>query len=175
VSARTFLVFMAVLAVIGLLGYGVLKKNAEAIELGTAYPDATLSQLDGPGSRSVADYSGEWVLVNVWASWCTPCRTEAPILERFYRAQRKHDFTVLGVDTQDNEPDGRSFVNEFGLTYPQLHDSGREQYDRLGMTGVPESFLVDPQGDIAAVRRGPVTEDYLRSNVEPLVRGRIEG
>jgi cytochrome c biogenesis protein CcmG, thiol:disulfide interchange protein DsbE len=163
---------MAVLAVIGLLGYGVLKKSAGAIEPGTAYPDASLAELDGQGARSVADYRGEWVLVNVWASWCTPCRTEAPILQRFYRANRSDHFTVLGVDTQDNQPDGRAFVHEFHLTYPQLHDSGREQYDRLGMTGVPESFLVDPQGELAAVRRGPVTEDYLRANVAPFLKGK---
>ena len=99
-SARAFAVFIAVLAVIGLLGYGLLNKSAEALEPGEAVP-ATPLRSSKAGNGSVADYRGGWVLVNVWASWCTPCRDESPALERFYRAHRGQRFTVLGIDSND--------------------------------------------------------------------------
>ena len=83
------------------------------------------------------------MLVNVWASWCTPCRDESPALERFHRAHRDQRFTVLGVDSNDLSGDALGFVRKYGITYPQLHDgSGDFSEDELGTTGVPESLLV---------------------------------
>ena len=171
-SARTFAVFMAVLAVIGLLGYGLLNKSAEALEPGEAVPATSLPRLDGEGSGSIADYRGRWVLVNVWASWCTPCRDESPALERFYRAHRDRRFTILGIDSNDLSDDALSFVRKYGITYPQLRDgSGDFSQQELGTTGVPESFLVGPDGRLVLHRLGPVTGDYLDSNVVPYLTG----
>ena len=85
-------------------------------------PTTALPTLDGSGTGSLADYEGKWVLINVWASWCGPCRDEAPALESFYRDHRGDDFEVLGIDTQETDDGGRGFVDEFELTYPQLHD-----------------------------------------------------
>ena len=104
-SARAFAVFIAVLAVIGLLGYGLLNKSAEALEPGEVVPANSLPTLSGEGSGSIADYRGRWVLVNVWASWCTPCRDESPALERFYRAHRERRFMILGIDSNDLSDD----------------------------------------------------------------------
>ena len=172
VSARSFAVFMAALAVIGLLGFGLLTKSDDALALGDEFPTDDLERLNGEGSASVADYRGQWVLVNVWASWCDPCRDEAPALQRFHRQHREQGFTVLGVDSQDISDDARAFVAEFGLTYPQLHESGDDYArDELNTTGVPESFLVDPDGELALHRPGPVTEEYLQTEVAPLIEG----
>jgi cytochrome c biogenesis protein CcmG/thiol:disulfide interchange protein DsbE len=172
VSARTIAVFLAVLAVIGLLGYGLLNKSAEALEPGEAVPATSLPRLEGEGNGSIADYRGRWVLVNVWASWCTPCRDESPALERFYRAHRDRRFTILGIDTNDLSDDALSFVRRYGITYPQLRDgSGDFSQEELGTTGVPESFLVGPDGRLVLHRLGPVTDDYLDSNVVPYLTG----
>jgi cytochrome c biogenesis protein CcmG/thiol:disulfide interchange protein DsbE len=174
VSARTLAVVIAAVAVVGLLTYGLVKKGGSSIAIGDVIPGATtpLPELDGNGTGSVADYRGRWLLVNVWASWCTPCRTESPDLERFYDVHGGRDFTILGIDSNDNSHDGLKFVREFGITYPQLHDGpGDFATDELETTGVPESFLVSPQGRLVLHSLGPVSERYLDSNVEPFLSG----
>ena len=135
-------------------------------------PTTPLPKLEGPGNGSVADYRGGWVLVNVWASWCTPCRDESPALERFYRAHRGQRFTILGLDANDLSDDALSFVRRYGITYPQLRDgSGDFSQDELGTKGVPESFLVGPDGRLVLHRLGPVDSEYLTSNVLPYLTG----
>jgi peroxiredoxin len=165
---------MVVLAVVALLTFGLLSKNSDsAIALGKPLPDAELPTLTGGGTGSLADYRGKWVLVNYWASWCAPCRDETPALESFYRRHRADDFTILGVDTQDNTEDALSFAREFKLTYPLLHDGSGDQHDALGMTGVPESVLVNPKGDVALYRPGPFANSgsqSLEDLVAPLIQ-----
>jgi thiol-disulfide isomerase/thioredoxin len=170
-SARSLAVFLAALALIGLLAFGLISKNSNALAIGDAPPDGSLPKLDGGGSGSIADYRGRWVLVNFWASWCEPCRQESPALESFYRQHRRDDFTVLGIDTRDLSGDGQSFVKRLGITYPQLRDGDGARAHDFGTTGVPENYLVDPRGKLALIRRGPVDERYLDSYVAPLLRG----
>jgi cytochrome c biogenesis protein CcmG/thiol:disulfide interchange protein DsbE len=178
VSARALAVFIAVLAVVGLLAYGLLKKSSDSLAIGDPVPDAgaELPRLGGDGTASLADYRGRWVLVNVWASWCVPCRTESPALERFFDAHRGPDFTILGIDTNDLSGDAIAFLRRYGVTYPQLRDgSGDFSQEQLGTTGVPESFLVDPRGRLILHALGPVGDDYLRLNVLPHLNGRATG
>jgi cytochrome c biogenesis protein CcmG, thiol:disulfide interchange protein DsbE len=172
-SAKSFLAVIGVLAVIGLLGFGLLSKGEAAIAVGDAAPDGDLERLstDGEGAR-IADYRGGWLLINFWASWCDPCRAEAPALEAFWRAHRGQGVTVLGVNLDDTTADAQAFIREFGLTYPQLRDGdGRQWRDDYGMTGFPESFLVDPEGDLAVIRRGPIDSDVLATEFEPVLTG----
>jgi len=177
VSARAFAVFIAVLAVIGLLGFGLLKKSSDSLAIGDPVPDASteLPALDGHGTASLADYRGRWLLVNVWASWCVPCRTESPALQRFYEAHRGPDFTILGIDSNDLTDDAVAFERQYGITYPQVRDgNGDYSEGQLGTTGVPESFLVSPQGKLVLHSLGPVSDAYLRSNVDPYLEGKAQ-
>jgi cytochrome c biogenesis protein CcmG, thiol:disulfide interchange protein DsbE len=160
---------MAVLAVIGLLAFGLISKGEDPLAPGDPIPEATLPSLDGSAQGSIADYRGRWVLVNVWASWCDPCREEAPALQRFYRAHRGDGLVVLGIDTQDDSASGREFVDEFGLTYPQLHDGSGDYADELKTSGVPENFLVDPDGNVAVVERAPLTAESLAAHFAPMI------
>ena len=171
-SARALAATLAVLAFIGLLGFGLLSKGEATIALGDPVPDRELPVLGGEGTGSIADYRGRWVLVNLWASWCGPCRKEAPELERFSRRFRERGVTVLGIDVQDNSDDALAFLDEFGATYPQLRSVGNERSAAFGSTGVPENFLVDPRGRLALIRRGPVDERFLDEHVVPIVEGR---
>ncbi len=166
-SARALLAFLAVLGVIGLLGFGLLSKGEANIAVGDPAPDRVLPALEGDGQGSIADYRGRWVLVNLWASWCDPCREEAPELERFSR--RHPDLTVLGINVQDNSDDALAFVGEHRLTYPQLRSVGDERSVAFGSTGVPENFLVDPSGRLALIWRGPVDEEFLSERVVPVL------
>ena len=170
-STRSFLAFLAVLAVVGLLAFGLINKGAAKIAVGEPVPDRVLPSLPGPGSGSLADYRGRWVLVNLWASWCIPCREEAPVLQRFYEDNRHDDTTVLGINVQDNDDDARAFLREHPTDYPQLRSVGDERSAAFGSTGVPENFLVEHDGDLALIWRGPVDDQFLRERVAPLIKG----
>src|SRR4051794_1169057 len=100
--ARTILAIAGVAAVLGLLVYGLASQGKNSLAVGEPVPDKVLPTLDGSGKGSIAKYRGDWVLVNLWASWCPPCRQEAPTLEDFYKANRGRDVTVLGINVQDN-------------------------------------------------------------------------
>jgi cytochrome c biogenesis protein CcmG/thiol:disulfide interchange protein DsbE len=169
VSARAFVAFLAVLALVGLLGFGLLSKGAAKVAVGDPVPDRELPVLGGRGRGEIADYRGRWVLVNLWASWCLPCRQEAPVLERFWRRWRGRGATVLGIDVQDNGGDALAFVRRYGIAYPQLRSVGDERSAAFGSTGVPENFLVDPGGRLALIWRGPVDERFLRERIVPIV------
>ena len=170
-SARSLLAFLAVCAVIGLLGFGLLSKGTAKIEVGDRVPDKALPVLGGSGEGEIADYRGDWVLVNLWASWCLPCRDEAPQLEQWWRAHRDEGVTVLGINVQDNSEDALAFLDEFDTTYPQLRSVGDDRSEAFGSTGVPENFLVNPRGRLALIWRGPVDDRILRESVDPLVEG----
>ncbi len=170
-SARTFFVFLAVCAVIGLLVFGLLSKGTATIAVGDPVPDTPLPVLGGEGEGEIADYRGEWVLVNLWASWCLPCREEAPALERWWREHRDDGATVLGINVQDNSEDALAFVDELKITYPQLRSVGNERSDAFGSSGVPENFLVNPRGRLALIWRGVVDERFLHESVDPIVEG----
>ena len=160
---------LAVLALVGLLVFGLVSKGSGGVAVGDPAPDSPLPRLEGGGSGSLTDYRGRWVLVNFWASWCGPCKQEAPALERFQRRHGGPRFTVLGIDSRDLTDDGRGFVRRYGLSYPQLRDGDGDTAHEYGTTGVPENFLVDPAGRVRLIVRGPVDDEYLRDAVAPLL------
>jgi len=173
VSARAFVAIMAALALIGLLGFGLISNGTASVAVGDDAPSVELPRLDGEGTVSLEDYRGSWVLINFWASWCTPCRDESPALQRFHE-RAGNDVVVLGIDTQDLSGDATDFVAEFGLSYPILRDPDTESplSDEFGATGLPESFLIDPDGRFAAICRGPLTTDDLEEVIAPLAAER---
>jgi thiol-disulfide isomerase/thioredoxin len=161
-NLRTILVVSAIVGAIAFLVWGLASKSGESLATGSEVPSVPLESLPPDsgtnGKGSLADYRGEWVLMNVWASWCTPCRDESPALEKFSR-RWNGEITVLGIDTRDITGDALAFIREFDLTFPQLRDPTGSYSDALGTTGVPESFLVDPEGRLTSRLRGPV-RDY---------------
>jgi cytochrome c biogenesis protein CcmG, thiol:disulfide interchange protein DsbE len=169
VSFRSVIAVLGVLAVVGLLVFGLATKGSSGLEIGDPVPTSALPRLEGSGSGSLNDYRGRWVLVNFWASWCEPCRAEAPALEKFQRERGGPEFAVLGIDTRDLSGDGQQFVREFGLSYPQLRDGDGDAAHDYGTSGVPETFLVDPKGRLRLHVPGPVDEQTLEGSVAPLL------
>jgi cytochrome c biogenesis protein CcmG, thiol:disulfide interchange protein DsbE len=172
-------VLCAVVALVALLAYGLAsnepdRKVDDAIAAGERdpAPDIELPKLQSSGTASLADYRGQVVVLNYWASWCPPCRDESPLLERWHRRLAKSNATVLGVDVQDVSGDARAFAAKYGLTYPMLRDGPGDTRDELGILGLPETFVIDRRGRIAAVQRGAVDEQFMREKVAPLLRER---
>jgi cytochrome c biogenesis protein CcmG/thiol:disulfide interchange protein DsbE len=168
---------VAAAALVGLLAYGVLSTGDdsgidEAIADGER-PDApglTLPRLGAPGRASLEDYRGKVVVLNFWASWCEPCRDEAPMLERWHKRMAPRGGTVLGVDALDAADDARQFIRRYVVTYPNIRDVSGENLRPFGIAAYPETFVIDRRGRIAALVRGPVTEEFLNREVPPLLR-----
>jgi cytochrome c biogenesis protein CcmG, thiol:disulfide interchange protein DsbE len=174
VSGKSFLAVMAVLGVVALLGFGVVNKSGKQLEVGESAPVAELPVLEfdeelTKATGSIEQLRGSWVLLNIWASWCGPCETEAPELIEFQKQHKSDTFTILGIQTQDGTEDGREFVREFGLNYISLRDGSGDYADELGSTGVPETILLDPNGDVAYIRRGEIDAELLETEVLPLI------
>jgi cytochrome c biogenesis protein CcmG, thiol:disulfide interchange protein DsbE len=176
VSPLPLAVGLAVVALVALLVYGVNSQgpsrtlDSQLAEGKTpAAPALPLRALDTGAPRSLADYRGKVVLLNVWASWCTPCRDESPLLERWQQRIKPLGGTVVGVDTLDVKSDALSFIKHYKLTYPQLDDRDGTSIKKLGTQQYPESFVVDKQGRITALQRGPIDDQWMRQHVLPLL------
>jgi len=171
---------IGVVALIGLLAYGLGSTGPDrgidqALARGERVeaPAFDLPRLSGGGRTSLGDLRGKVVVLNIWASWCDPCRAESPLLERWHRRiSAGGEATVVGVDVLDVSSDARTFVREYRLTYPQLRDSDDSLRSDYGASGVPETVVIDRRGRIAAIRRGPVDEVFMRDKVQPLVEDR---
>lgn len=168
-SVRSSIAVLGVLAVVGLLVYGLISKGSSGVAVGDVAPSGPLPRLEGGGEGSLREYRGKWVLVNFWASWCEPCKQEAPALQQFQREHGGARFTVLGIDSRDLSGDGREFVRRYGLDYPQLRDGDGGTAHEYGTTGVPENFLVGPKGTVRWLRHGPVDAEYLSDEVAPFL------
>jgi cytochrome c biogenesis protein CcmG/thiol:disulfide interchange protein DsbE len=146
-----------VLSLFGLLVWKVTSGD-EAARVGDPAPRIDLPQLDGTGRVNTTAYRGRTVVLNFWASWCLPCREESPLLEAAWRRYRNRGVVVLGIDTRDFIGDGRSFVEKFGLTYPNGYDGPGKLADQYGLTGFPETFVIDREGTIVEHVVGPVED-----------------
>ncbi|MFE7132209.1 TlpA family protein disulfide reductase [Streptomyces sp. NPDC057638] len=142
-----------------------------------AAPDLEGETLDGRPIK-LSDYRGKIVVVNVWASWCAPCRAEAGYLATVSKETRSRGVEFLGINTRD--PQKRlaiEFEKEFGITYPSLHDSTGQQILRfpkgtLSPKGIPATVVVDREGRIAARALLAVNDKQLREMIDPLIAER---
>ena len=169
-------VTFAATALIALLSYGVVSTGPdtsidESIGSGDRVdaPTSELRELGGDGTGSLADHQGKVVVLNLWASWCPPCRSEMPLLERTHDRIAGQDGLVLGIDSQDASEDAMRFLREKKITFPSLRDGDGEYARKLGVAALPETFLIDRQGRIAALRRGPVDQAWLDEHLTPLL------
>ncbi len=135
-------------------------------------PDFTLESLDGRQVRLSA-LRGKVVLVNLWASWCPPCRAEMPALDKVYQSDRSRGLEVLAVNAtnQDGEADARAFVEQLGLSFPVLLDRDGTAGQHYLLRSLPTSIFIDRRGVIRAiVVGGPMPEALIRSKVEDLLQ-----
>jgi cytochrome c biogenesis protein CcmG/thiol:disulfide interchange protein DsbE len=155
---------------IGLLVYGVSAlspsrtlDNALASGQRPTAPDArvALPVLGGGGLQTLSAHRGEVVVLNFWASWCPPCEEEAPLLEHAQATLAHSRATVLGIAYKDTTPDSRAFVRRYRLSYPNLRDSSGTFAHAYGTDKLPETFIIDRGGRVAAISRGEVDKAFL--------------
>jgi cytochrome c biogenesis protein CcmG/thiol:disulfide interchange protein DsbE len=135
-------------------------------------PQTRLPILGGAGSESLAQLRGKVVILNVFASWCGPCKAEAPILEQEQRAIAGNDATILGVTYLDNSDASETFVHQQHITYPVLRDVDGNFVRGFGSTGVPETFVINRQGRIVAVRRYQLDGTWLERTLPKTLAAR---
>jgi cytochrome c biogenesis protein CcmG/thiol:disulfide interchange protein DsbE len=155
-----------VLAVIAALALGLwgathfLDDELRHVSVGSEAPEFTAVTLDAkPAPRTLADYKGRVVLLNVWATWCPPCRQEMPSIEALYRdfAPRGFEVVAVSIDDAGQEQKVRDFVKEFALTFDVLHNPSGDIQKIYATTGVPENFVIGADG---VVRKKAYAQDW---------------
>jgi cytochrome c biogenesis protein CcmG, thiol:disulfide interchange protein DsbE len=167
---------LAAAAIVALLAYGVAAEGPDtSLDQSLAEgkrveaPVADLPKLGGGGSGSLADEKGKVVVLNVWASWCGPCESEMPLLQRTHEKIASQGGMVLGIDMQEPPEKALEFLSEKKVTFPSLRDRDREYSRKFGVSGYPETFLIDRDGRIAALKRGPIDQEWLDRHLPKLL------
>ena len=151
---RQLAVGLVVLGVVSVIAFGAtkyLRREMFPVALGSKAPDFTAVTLDSiPREKHLADYRGQVVMINVWATWCLPCRVEMPSIEALHQAYASRGFKVLAVSVDDpgHAETIRAFVTQYKLTFEVLHDPERKIVDQYDIEGYPETFIIGRDGVI---------------------------
>jgi cytochrome c biogenesis protein CcmG/thiol:disulfide interchange protein DsbE len=164
-TSRILLIGGVVVVLLVALFYGM--RGGRPLE-GRPAPGFTLSLYDG-SEISLNGLRGQVVVLNFWASWCEPCREEAPTLERVWRAYRERGVAFVGVNVKDVPKGSSAFIENFGITYP----NGPDPYDRIARAyrvfGYPETYIIDVDGRVRKRYIGAVDEVTLRAALDELL------
>jgi cytochrome c biogenesis protein CcmG/thiol:disulfide interchange protein DsbE len=148
---------LVLLVFVLLLAWGLLRTNQTEQRAAGEAPEYTFTTFDGQ-TISSTDLLGKGVVLNFWASWCDPCRDEAKLLEDTWQREKDNGIMFIGLDYLDQEPAAKSYLEEFGITYPSGPDLQSAAARRYGIKGVPETFFIDPAGKIVHMEIGPIVE-----------------
>jgi cytochrome c biogenesis protein CcmG, thiol:disulfide interchange protein DsbE len=152
---------------------GDLAKKANRGDLPPA-PELTLERLDQDGELVLSSLLGKAVVLNFWASWCLPCKEEAPYLEQVWRENRDRGLVVVGYDSKDARRDARRFAERFGLTFPIVFDGPGDRLADWGVTGFPETFVIDREGRVVAAFVGEVTSEEDKQDLRAAIEEALE-
>jgi cytochrome c biogenesis protein CcmG, thiol:disulfide interchange protein DsbE len=174
--AATAVISALALALVALLVFGVLQTSDDtsldqAVARGErpAAHDARLPLLEENGASTLADLGGGgYVVVNFFASWCHPCIAEAALLNELQRKLAGRG-TIVGVSWNDSSDDARAFADRHGVGFPIVRDVDGDFAQAYGVTALPETFVIDPEGRVVALKRSELTADWIEAEIEPLI------
>jgi cytochrome c biogenesis protein CcmG/thiol:disulfide interchange protein DsbE len=166
-----------VLALLAVLVWRVIRDSeggaAAALRRGEhpVAPAFDLERLDQPGQLNLESLRGKAVVLNFWASWCLPCKKEAPLLEAAWKKWRPKGVVVVGLDANDFKSDARGFAHRYDLSYPIVHDGPGRLLDDYGLEGFPETFFVRPDGRLASWSQGELSKQEIEAGIKGALSG----
>jgi cytochrome c biogenesis protein CcmG/thiol:disulfide interchange protein DsbE len=189
---------LVVAGLVALLAFGLRTRGTEdelrsALEEGSSAPapefelsileagdvprglEPRLREAGADGALSLEELRGTPLVLNFWASWCEPCRAEAPVLQRGWERDGARGVLYLGLDMQDLTDDAEDFLAEFDITYPTIRDPGREVADAYGLTGIPETFFIDSRSRVVGQVIGVLDARQLEVGAQAARDGRVIG
>ena len=131
-------------------------------------PELVLQDLQG-SPVTLADYAGQFVLINNWATWCPPCKAEMPVLQAYYEAHRGQNFLIIAIESGEPVEQVAAFVAEYGMTFPVWPDPAGLAMDAFYNYNLPSSYLVDPNGRVRLAWTGAISMPMLEKYVTPLL------
>ena len=166
---------LALAGLLALLGWGMLNQTSVTgrsgfTRIGKPAPDFRIPRFDG-GEFVLSEHAGDPIVINFWASWCPPCRVEALLLERIWQRDRQRGLLLVGVNIQDPDENARTFLKEFGITYPNASDANGAVTVDYGVIGLPVTFFVNRAGIVARRWVGAIDEDTITLWVDQLIEG----
>jgi cytochrome c biogenesis protein CcmG, thiol:disulfide interchange protein DsbE len=160
---------VVVVAVLALVGLRLRSSSAGPVPLNSPAPDFTVTAYDGQ-TYHLADLRGKVVVINFWASWCQPCKEEAPDLENTWRHYKDQNVLFLGIGYVDTETEALGYIKQFDVTFPNGPDLGTRISQAYRIRGVPETYFIDPAGRLVFSKIGPTTQAEMMSVIEPLLK-----
>lgn len=149
-----FILFFVIVVLPGCLDSG----RADIPSVGNPAPDFTLTSINGT-KVTLSDYQGRVVLLNFWASWCSPCRSEMPSMERLHQTLGDEDFVIIAINIDGGVTDKvREFITQNGYTFEILHDKDQIVAEPYGVRAIPTSYIIDKNGTVVEISRG--AEDW---------------
>ena len=143
--------------------------NGRTLVSGGPAPEFQLQTSDG-NMVSLSDYRGKAVMLNFWATWCAPCRSEMPDMEKVYKEKLGQDVVILAVNVQEAQVPVQAFVDRFSLTFPILMDVNGDLVEEYGIQSLPTSYFIDKQGRIASFSLGALNESAISRRIEDALR-----
>ncbi|MFN2165174.1 MAG: TlpA family protein disulfide reductase [Anaerolineae bacterium] len=166
-SAGRYVVIAAALIFVALLAYGLFTGGDSRVESGKA-PNFTVTDFDGK-TWNLDGMEGQVVVVNFWATWCISCKDEAVDLEMAWRDYQDRGVQFLGIDYLDQEPLNFEYIERYGITYPNGPDIQGRIYNAYGVEGLPETFIIDHNGEVAKVFVGAVGQAQLSAALDQVL------
>jgi cytochrome c biogenesis protein CcmG, thiol:disulfide interchange protein DsbE len=169
-AAVVITAFVLLIGFLGLIAWGLRRAMSGPISVGDRVPEITLVAFDGQ-TYHTKDLAGKVIVINFWASWCKPCEQEAAELEQAYQYYKDNDQVVfLGLAWTDTEPNSLAYLQKFGITYPNGPDLRTTVSQMFRIRGVPETYLIGPDGRLSYVQIGPFTSTQeIISQVQAII------